>query len=99
MKKVGIPDKWNISKIGGEMFNDYKYRAAWCPVCQQGWIEFVKDIATGLIYLCCNECEVEWSNPEDIFDSNKGTRFKYGNSIEPTKEEILSKGWGRYIIE
>lgn len=79
------------------MFNEYKYKAAWCPVCKQGCIEFVKEEKTGLLFLLCDECEAEWTTPEDIGVQGKGSRCKFGKVIEPTEEEILSKGWGKYI--
>ena len=42
------------------MFNEYRYKTAWCPICRQGAIEFVKEEATGVMFLCCDECEAEW---------------------------------------
>jgi len=42
------------------MFNEYRYKTAWCPICRQGAIEFVKEEATRVMFLCCDECEAEW---------------------------------------
>ena len=73
-----------------------KYKVSWCPICQQGWVEIVKEEKTGMLFLCCDECEAEWTVPNDI-GINTGTRFEFGNVIEPTIEDIEAKDWLRYI--
>lgn len=80
------------------MNNDYKYKVAVCPFCKQGWVEIVKEVDTNTLYLCCNECEIEWDLPNDVLNTIKGTRFKYGKVTEPTFEEICTKGWKDYIL-
>lgn len=32
------------------MFNEYRYKTAWCPICRQGAIEFVKEEATRVMF-------------------------------------------------
>ena len=81
------------------MLNEYKYKTAWCTVCNQGWVEFVKEEATGVLFLCCDECEATWDHPDDVNIREKGFRFKYGKVVEPNLVDILSKGWGKYILE
>ena len=49
------------------------YRVAWCPICNQGWVEIVKNRKSGLLYLCCDECKAEWTNPEEIGVLGKGS--------------------------
>lgn len=77
--------------------NANNYRVAWCPICNQGWIEIVKEEKSGLLYLCCDECEAEWTTPEEIGVWGKGSRCRFGQVITPTQEEVLAKGWGRYV--
>lgn len=74
-----------------------KYKVSWCPVCNQGWVEIVKEKKTGILFLCCDECEAEWTNPNEIGILGKGSRFKFGKVTQPSEEEVLSKGWEKYI--
>lgn len=76
----------------------YKYKVKWCPVCEQGWIEIVKDKITGKLFLCCSDCETEWRDPLEIKKDN-GTWGSFGMIEEPSDEEILKEGWQKYIIE
>lgn len=39
------------------------YKIAWCPICDQGWVEIVKDSKTSQLYAYCTECETEWNDP------------------------------------
>ena len=81
------------------MFNEYRYKTAWCPICRQGAVEFVKEEATRVMFLCCDECEAEWDDPEDINITGKGFPFKYGRVVEPSLEDIQAKGWEKYIMK
>ena len=36
-----------------------------CLICKQGMLEIVKEIKTGICFICCDECEAEWDNPEN----------------------------------
>ena len=74
-----------------------KYKVSWCPVCNQGWVEIVKEENTGMLFLCCDECEAEWTNPDEIGIPYKGSRFKFGKIIEPSYDEIVDKGWKNCI--
>ncbi len=74
-----------------------KYNVTWCPICNQGWVKIVKDEKSGLLYLCCDECEAEWTNPDEIGVWGKGSRCRYGKIIIPTPEDIQSKGWEKYL--
>lgn len=75
----------------------YDNKTAWCPVCNQGWIEILKETTTGKLFVCCSECETEWDNPKDV-KRLEGTDSKYGPSNDPTQEEIKQMGWDIYII-
>ena len=41
------------------------YNIGYCKICKQGLLEIVKDKLTKKIFICCDECEAEWNNPED----------------------------------
>ena len=68
-----------------------------CPICKQGMVMVEKEISSGKMILHCDECEAEWENPEDALKGENGTRFKYGRTADPTYEEILAIGWGKYL--
>lgn len=79
------------------MSSEYKYIVANCPFCKQGLVEISKEIGSNELFLCCNECEIEWSIPSDVLNEAKGTRNKYGKIIEPTFDEITKQGWDKYV--
>lgn len=70
----------------------YKYKVKWCPVCNQGWVQIVKEKESGTLFVCCSECETEWSNPEEIQIEN-GTQCVYGSTEELTMDEVRKIGW------
>ena len=77
---------------------NFDFKVKWCPVCNQGWIEIVKDKKSGELFLCCSECETEWSDPSNM-TSSTGTHDKFGIIESPTLEEIQTKGWEKFIIK
>lgn len=77
--------------------NELKFIVSTCPFCRQGLVEILKEIDTNTLFLCCDECEIEWDSPRDVLNKVNGTRFKYGSAIQPTSEEIQKKGWMNYI--
>ncbi|PKM80589.1 MAG: hypothetical protein CVU89_12690, partial [Firmicutes bacterium HGW-Firmicutes-14] len=79
------------------MNQEYNYKVVWCPICNQGWVEIVKEKDTNELFILCSECETEWDTPNEISVKN-GTRSKYGRVIEPTHEEIINKGWQNFIL-
>jgi len=79
--------------------NTYKYKVAWCKLCNQGWLEIVKERTTNRLFVCCSECESEWDSPEHIINTDASTQNKYGMIEIPDYEEILKIGWEKYIVE
>lgn len=75
----------------------YDYKVKWCPVCHQGWVQVFKEVSSGRLYFCCDECESEWRNPDEITVEN-ATRDCYGRSIDPTMDEIHQAGWESCIM-
>ena len=41
------------------------YNIGYCKICKQGLLEIAQDKLTKKIFICCDECEAEWDNPED----------------------------------
>ncbi len=78
---------------------EYQYKIGSCLICKQGYLEIVKEEHSGKMFICCDECEAEWENPEDALQKKNGSRQKYGKIIEPSLEDIQSEGWGKYIMK
>lgn len=76
---------------------EFLNKVKWCPVCNQGWVQLVKN-NNDKIYLCCSECETEWEAPEKI-EINNGTQGKFGDSIDMSMEEVVNIGWDKYLLE
>ena len=55
------------------MIMNLENKVKWCPVCEQGWVKIVKEINTDTLYLCCSECEAEWSDPDKIEENTLGS--------------------------
>ena len=56
----------------------YENKVKWCPICNRGWVEIVKDISTSTLFCCCTECESEWSTPFDIEKSTCNLEDNFG---------------------
>ena len=67
--------------------------------CIQGLLEIAKDKLTKKIFICCDECEAEWNNPEDALKGINGTRNKHGEIEYPNIEDILREKWSVSINE
>jgi hypothetical protein len=67
-----------------------KYHISWCPICNQGWVNIVKDYTTKEFYFYCEECESEWNileiiSPSNVLPFNSLHRYEY-----PTEEEVIN---------
>ena len=79
----------------------YKNKVAWCPICNQGWVEIFKDKTTNKFFVICDECESLWEHPKFIKITDLATSaFETDFEITvPTEDEIKLKGWDKYIIK
>ena len=77
--------------------DEYEFKIGWCGICNQGWLEIVKDQQTQKLFICCSECESEWESPEDVIDRTLSTQRKYGMIELPVYNEIKESGWEKYI--
>ncbi|PGM54189.1 hypothetical protein [Bacillus sp. AFS053548] len=78
----------------------YKNKVDWCPICDQGWVEILKDKKLKSLFVCCDECESRWEHPNMIKNKNLATSI-FDTDIEieePSDEEIITIGWEKYII-
>lgn len=46
------------------MNNNYKNKVKWCVICDQGWVEILKEAKLNKLILCCSECESTWEHPK-----------------------------------
>lgn len=75
----------------------YKYKIAWCNICNQGWINILKDRETEEIFVSCDECESEWDTPESYLNNDVGRFYTHGLANNPECDEVLELGWNKYI--
>ncbi|MBN6078294.1 hypothetical protein HYE59_12390 [Aggregatibacter actinomycetemcomitans] len=75
-----------------------EYRTKWCPICDQGWVEIVRIISTNELVLCCSECESEWRDPANIMN-DKVEPYNEEPIEDPDWEDIVEKGWDRYVLK
>lgn len=78
-----------------------KYIVSWCPVCDQGWVEIVKEIESGDLFCCCDECMCEWNHPTHITTQAAvacAVRSAWGVGCDATDEDIAANGWQKFII-
>lgn len=83
------------------MIHEYKNKVAWCPLCDQGWVMIKKEIVSGDLFCYCDECLNIWLDPSNITPETSVALFIkgiWGDSCEPTEEEITLRGWQKYII-
>lgn len=73
------------------------YKIGICKICNQGFLEVVRDVQSNKIFICCDECEAEWDDPYDALKGKNGTRGKYGQIYYPSKDDILKLNWGKEI--
>ena len=69
-----------------------------CPFCGQGLINIVKDTATLVLHLSCDECETEWAEPNKLEEEDCLPYNTYRRHEFPTDKEIVDAGWSKFII-
>ena len=77
----------------------YQYKVSWCYVCNQGWIEIVKEEKTNKLFFFCSECESEWENIDDVLNKKGSTQDKYGKITVPDENDIVSSNLDKYILK
>jgi len=77
----------------------YEFKVAWCPYCDQGWVEIVKSVISGKLCLVCSECDTVWSKPEDVRLDHPAIDQEIGRVEVPTLEVIQAAGWDKNIMK
>ena len=73
------------------------YHIAWCPFCNQGWVNVIKDLGNKKLLLLCYECDTTWADPNDIA-LNKPINYEMVGKIEvPLLGEIQEAGWDKFL--
>ena len=65
-----------------------------CPVCRQGQLVAVKNIASGKLMLMCDDCESQWKSPEDA-ESYENALKNEERVVPASDEEVASESWDR----
>jgi hypothetical protein len=74
------------------------FHIGWCPFCNQGWVNVVKNSALDKLFLLCEECDTIWDNPDDLKLDNPITR-EFEDKLElPSTIEVQKIGWDKLII-
>lgn len=75
------------------------FHVGWCPFCNQGWIDIVKEADSNKLFLLCMECDTLWEKPEDIEIARPLVDYHFsGVSIELELKEIEVRGWTDFLI-
>jgi hypothetical protein len=69
-----------------------------CPICKQGMQEILCEKKSGNFFVECDECMVEWENPQDALENKDASRFKYGEARDATKDEAQALNWLKYVV-
>lgn len=77
------------------MFNEYKYKTAWCPICRQGAVEFVKEEATEHMNLFINN-DIEFAYKGF---SNKEDEIAFNDKVYRVIELLKLVASHKYVIE
>lgn len=64
-----------------------------CPICRQGALIAVKDVATDRLLIMCDDCESQWLTPSDAESFDKAISDEVSNVVLATLNEIEAIGW------
>lgn len=95
-KELGL---WmpNSFPLGQPMQDRQHIKINWCPICDQGWIQILKEKQSGTLFLCCDECETEWLSPSEIQREN-GSQGRFGESASASQQEAETMGWDKFAV-
>lgn len=76
----------------------YEFKIGWCPFCNQGWAEIVKDTSNDELLVMCSECDTVWNTPQDFKKNSPNPNYHFNGKItDPVIEEIIFKKWENFI--
>lgn len=76
--------------------SQYQFKVTWCRVCDQGWVEIVKETQNSTLLLQCSECLSQWSTPGAL--ENQEFMEDEVTVSNPTYDEVKSLGWDKYVL-
>ena len=76
---------------------NYEFKIGWCPFCDQGSAEIVKDVKTETLLIICSECDTQWNCPLDYQNNKPQNRITSNQVFKPSIEEIKMKDWDKYL--
>lgn len=68
-----------------------------CPVCGQGRLLIALSTTPGDMFIICDDCESEWSNPESALKAEHPTRDKYKFSRFAGLDDLDGHSWMKYV--
>jgi hypothetical protein len=77
------------------MENNFHF--GWCPFCNQGWVNAIKDSGSSKILLLCYECDTTWNTPSDISLDTPMNYDLMGQLEIPSLKEIQELGWDKFL--
>lgn len=78
--------------------NETYASVGYCPVCGQGRQFVMRDEQTGQLFVCCEDCEAEWSTPEAAKSSSLAARNQHTHASFVTMDELTGHEWEPSII-
>jgi transcription elongation factor Elf1 len=76
-----------------------KLHIGWCPFCDQGWVNAVKDSGNSKIFLLCYECDTIWDTHENFLLGESNNYNLVGEVEIPSPKDIEDYGWDKLIID
>lgn len=68
-----------------------------CAVCSQGRLIVARDDESGVLYVLCEECETEWTTPEESRTFDAGTQGSHGRSTLLDRGDLDGHPWEKYL--
>jgi hypothetical protein len=68
-----------------------------CRLCGQGRLIVTRELASGTLYVSCEECESEWVGPESVTSLEAATQRKFGESSFVEREELAEHPWSAFV--
>jgi hypothetical protein len=63
-----------------------------CTMCGQGQLVPVKRVDTGELLVMCDDCESQWSSPDDVH-SAKNVLMDETRVVDASIDEVVATGW------
>jgi hypothetical protein len=68
-----------------------------CALCGEGRLIISRDDESGVLYVLCEECETEWTSPEESRVIEVGTRGSHGRSTLLERVDLVGHPWEGHL--